>query len=224
VDLGLEPFMVATSLIGVVSTRLVRTLCPKCREAYEVNASNLGRLGASESVEGTVVLHRGRGCPVCLQTGYHGRVGTFEVLEVTDTVRSLINQRAPDSAIRHAAIETGMRSIGEDGLRKVLDGLTTLEEVTRVVYLSEQAPKTCPTCRTVLAQDFEYCTSCGGFVGDHCEGCRRPLSAEWAFCPHCGSTTSGLARARASRSASRRQTTTIDQGLERVPSRARRAS
>ncbi|HYM81410.1 MAG TPA: ATPase, T2SS/T4P/T4SS family [Candidatus Limnocylindria bacterium] len=190
IDLGLEPFMVSSSLVGVVSMRLVRTLCPRCRESYEVNASNLSRLGATSLTEGTVTLHRGRGCSSCRETGYHGRSGIFEVLEVNDPIRSLITQNAPDSLVRHAAIEAGMRSIGEDGLRKVLEGQTTLEEVTRVVYLAEQGAKVCHSCRTVLSKEFEYCTSCGEFVGEHCEGCRRRMSATWSFCPFCGRTGS----------------------------------
>jgi type IV pilus assembly protein PilB len=185
VDLGLEPFMVASSLIGVASMRLVRTLCPHCREIYEVNASTLNRFGTREPAEGTVQLSRGRGCARCHETGYSGRTGIFEVLEVNDTIRSLITQNAADSTIRQAAVESGMRSIGEDGLQKVLSGQTTLEEVTRVVYLAENG-KLCPSCQSMLSKEFEYCPSCGGFVGEHCRSCRRRLNPSWAFCPFCG--------------------------------------
>jgi len=217
VDLGLEPFMVASSLVGVVSMRLVRTLCLKCREPYEVSAASLNRFGATED-EGTVRLYRGRGCSACRNTGYQGRVGIFEVLEVNDAVRSLISQNAPDSQIRHAAVEAGMRSIGEDGLRKVLEGRTTLEEVTRVVYLADQAGKVCPSCRTVLSKEFEYCTTCGEFVGEHCESCRRRMSPSWTFCPFCGQ---GAERPEASATDVRAETE-IPPSAER--SRPRRAS
>jgi len=186
IDLGLEPFMVASSLLGVISMRLVRTLCPRCREPYEVNASNLNRLGAREVREGAVSLSRGRGCPACRNTGYSGRTGIFEVLDASESIRGLVTQGAPDASIRHAAIECGMRSIGEDGLQKVLAGRTTLEEVTRVVYLADNEARMCPTCTAVLAKDFEYCPSCGEFVGEHCEKCRRRLNASWAYCPFCG--------------------------------------
>jgi type IV pilus assembly protein PilB len=189
VDLGLEPFMVASSLVSVVSMRLVRTLCPKCRESYEVSSSNLDRLGGRELGEGTVTLSRGRGCPNCRETGYLGRTGIFEVLEVTDAIRALIHQRAPDAAIRHAAIEAGMRSIGEDGLKKVLEGITTLEEVTRVVYLADPGAKLCPSCSSVLSKEFDYCPSCGEFVGEHCERCRRRVHPQWTYCPFCGGPT-----------------------------------
>jgi type IV pilus assembly protein PilB len=186
VDLGLEPFMVASSLIGVVSMRLVRTLCPRCREAYEVSGATLNRLGARELADASIQLHRGRGCPHCRSTGYYGRTGIFETLEVTTPIRTLINQNVSDAAIRAAAVEQGMRTLGEDGLKKVLDGRTTLDEVSRVVYLADQDAKMCPSCSAVLSRDFEYCPSCGDFVGENCEACRRRLHPGWAWCPFCG--------------------------------------
>jgi len=191
IDLGLEPFMVASSLIGVVSMRLVRTLCPRCREAYDANASNLNRLMPGSAAEGNIVLSRGRGCSHCHDTGYRGRIGIFEVLEVDERIRGLIVSGATDGTIRLAAVEAGMRSIGEDGLKKVLNGKTTLEEVSRVVYLSDHTAKVCPGCKTVLNQEFEYCPSCGEFVGDHCESCRRRMQPSWTYCPHCGADASG---------------------------------
>ncbi len=195
-DLGLEPFMVASSLVGVVSMRLVRLLCPRCREPYEAPASSLNRLGlhsdegSGSSGQGTVTLYRARGCQHCRQTGYHGRTGIFEVLEVDEAVAALVHQRPPDSTIRQAAIEAGMRSVGEDGLSKVLAGLTTLEEVARVVYLSEEGARVCPDCQAVLAREFDYCPACGSFVGEHCEHCRRRLDPAWGFCPYCGDDSS----------------------------------
>jgi type IV pilus assembly protein PilB len=192
IDLGLEPFMVASSLVCVISMRLVRTLCPRCAESYEAAASNLDRLGphptdlVKPGVDGSVTLRRGRGCNACHNTGYIGRTGIFEVLEVDDTIRGLIAQNVPDATIRHAAVEAGMRSIGEDGLRKVMNGQTTLEEVTRVVYLADQTARVCGSCRSVLNREFDYCPSCGDFVGEHCQSCKRRMGPSWAFCPFCG--------------------------------------
>jgi type IV pilus assembly protein PilB len=190
VDLGLQPFMVASSLLGVISMRLVRTLCPRCKESYEASASNLDRLGAAGRAEGTITLWRGRGCPHCRQTGYHGRTGIFEVLEIDESIRKQISAGATDAVIRGAAVEAGMRSIGEDGLKKVMEGKTTLEEVTRVIYLADASARICPSCSAVLNHDFEYCPSCGGWVGEHCEGCRRRLNTGWTYCPFCGKSAS----------------------------------
>jgi type IV pilus assembly protein PilB len=191
IDLGLEPFMVASSLIGVVSMRLVRTLCPRCTEPYEAPASNLNRMGATLPEGGSVTLHRGRGCVHCHETGYVGRTGIFETLEVNENIRGLIVAGSPDSAIRQAAVEGGMRSIGEDGLRKVMSGLTTLEEITRVVYLAEHPMKICPGCQSVVNNEFEYCPTCGEFVGEHCESCKRRSNPAWTFCPYCGEDAAG---------------------------------
>ncbi|MCC6651747.1 MAG: Flp pilus assembly complex ATPase component TadA, partial [Candidatus Eisenbacteria bacterium] len=199
IDLGLEPFMVATSLVGVVSMRLVRTICPKCKEPYEADGSKLSRLsGGTPSDDGPIELFRGAGCPHCQESGYTGRSGIFELLEVTDAVRNLISHNASDSDIRKAAIEGGMCPIGEDGLDKALKGVTTVEEVTRVVYLAEQHVKVCPACTNVVSQDFEYCTACGHFVGEHCEKCQVRMRAEWKHCPACG-TEHGALRQREKR-------------------------
>jgi len=115
-------------------------------------------------------------------------MGIFETLEVTEELRRMITQNVSDAGIRATALENGMRTMGEDGLRKVLEGHTTLDEVSRVIYLSDQGSKTCPSCQEVLAREFEYCPSCGEFVGEHCGSCRRRLHANWTWCPFCGET------------------------------------
>ena len=187
IDLGLEPFMVATSLVGVVSMRLVRTICLRCKESYEADAAVLNALnGADAHKSGKVTLWRGKGCTTCAGSGFSGRTGIYEVLSVNDSMRSLITRGAPDHEVRIAAIDAGMHPIGEDGLSKVLAGLTTLEEVTRVVYLAEQGVKVCESCSNVISQDFDYCPGCGHFVGEHCEQCRRRADGTWKFCPSCG--------------------------------------
>ncbi len=185
IDLGLEPFMVASSLLGVVSMRLVRTLCPRCRESYTTDAASLDRLVAGPRGP-ELTLWRGRGCAHCLQTGYLGRTGIYELLLVDDTIRRQVVSGAPDSQIRQTAIENGMRTIGEDGLAKVKSGATTLDEVTRMVYLAEQTLRSCPSCAAALGPEFDFCPSCGGFVGEHCRECKRRLQPDWTFCAFCG--------------------------------------
>src|SRR5262249_50544133 len=112
VDLGLEPFMVASALVGVVSIRLVRVICPRCRESHEVDSSTLTRLGGSP-VEGNVTLYRGPGCPHCRQSGFTGRTGIFEVLAVDDNMRAQIVRGTSEGEVRDLAVKGGMRPIGQ---------------------------------------------------------------------------------------------------------------
>ena len=130
-DMGIEPFLMTSSLIGVLAQRLVRLLCPKCKEPYRLTAQQARELGLSESAP----LFRGKGCPSCKQSGYKGRVGIFELLLLSDPIKDLVVAKAPAHAIRDAARQAGMRSLREDGLAKAVAGLTTVEEVLRVTQL-----------------------------------------------------------------------------------------
>ena len=186
IDLGLEPFMVSSSLLGVVSIRLVRTICTRCKESHEADPAMLHRMGGAAMKAGHVTLYRGVGCPHCHMTGFSGRTGIFEVLPLTDALRAHIARGLSDNELRKFAIQEGMQPISEHGLQKVLAGITTLEEVARVVYLQEQGVKVCGSCNHPLATDFEFCPQCGHFVGDHCGGCKRRMDAEWVFCASCG--------------------------------------
>ncbi len=186
VDLGLEPYMVASSLIGVVSMRLVRVICSRCKDEHEIDASMLSRLGGTLGSDPQVKLYRGAGCPACRQTGYAGRTGIYEVLEVSDAMRSHMVRGIAEGEVRSLAVQGGMRPIGEDGLEKAVTGVTTLDEVMRVVYLPEQGVKLCNSCNTVVSSDFEYCHGCGHYIGEHCSGCSRRMEEAWTFCPKCG--------------------------------------
>jgi general secretion pathway protein E len=127
--MGIEPYLVASSVEMIMAQRLVRTICPHCRETYLEELSQLrDRLG--EDLPETFV--RGRGCESCGQTGYLGRMGIFEILPVTEPIRTLILQRAASSQIRAEALRAGMHTLRQDGLRLVQKGLTTIDEVLRV--------------------------------------------------------------------------------------------
>ncbi len=132
IDMGVEPFLISASLIGALAQRLVRTLCPRCKEPYKPPVEALRRLGLTpEEVEG-VTFYRGRGCEYCRHTGYYGRTGIFELMTVTEEIAELIVRRAPLSEIREAAKAAGMKTLLEDGMRKAMAGITTIEEVLRV--------------------------------------------------------------------------------------------
>ena len=128
VDLGIEPFLLGASVTCSIAQRLVRVVCPKCREVYSPPADVLVRLGLTLDHE----YVRGRGCEHCAKTGYRGRAGLFEAMGVSSEIRRLIVANAPAQEIRSVAEELGMLSLRDDARRKVLAGVTTVEEVIRV--------------------------------------------------------------------------------------------
>jgi type IV pilus assembly protein PilB len=131
VDMGIEPFLISSTLMAVLAQRLVRTSCKNCRTPFEPTESQLAMLNLSPHDLGDKVFHYGRGCSTCNDTGYKGRKGIFELLVVGDAVRTLINERAPTVVLRQKAVELGMVTLREDGLRSIFDGDTTIEEVVK---------------------------------------------------------------------------------------------
>jgi type IV pilus assembly protein PilB len=131
VDMGVEPFLISSSLMAVLAQRLVRTVCKKCRTPFEPTESQLSMLNLSPHDIGDKVFYYGRGCQNCNDTGYKGRKGIFELLVMTDALRNLVNERAPTVVVRQKAVELGMVTLREDGLRGIFDGETTIEEVLK---------------------------------------------------------------------------------------------
>jgi len=129
VDMGVKPFLVSSSIRAVLAQRLIRKICPDCKIPYEPTEGELRALNLSASEVAEARFSRGRGCDRCRGTGYRGRAGIFEIFAVDDEIRHLINQNAPVSKIRQRARDLGMRTLREDGIRKVTAGLTTPEEV-----------------------------------------------------------------------------------------------
>jgi type IV pilus assembly protein PilB len=131
VDMGCEPFLVSASLEGVLAQRLVRTICKNCRSPYEPNEAVLSQLGISPHELGDKQFYTGAGCDVCGHSGYKGRRGLYELLNVNDPIRELITARAPTVVLKQKAIELGMNTLREDGLRNIYLGTTTIEEVLK---------------------------------------------------------------------------------------------
>jgi type IV pilus assembly protein PilB len=131
IDMGCEPFLVAASLEGVLAQRLVRTICKDCKSPYEPNEAILSQLGISAHELGDKQFFTGAGCDTCGQTGYRGRRGLYELLNITDPIRELITARAPSVVLKQKAIELGMNTLREDGLRNIYLGNTTIEEVLK---------------------------------------------------------------------------------------------
>ncbi|MCS7192381.1 MAG: ATPase, T2SS/T4P/T4SS family [Armatimonadetes bacterium] len=133
IEMGVEPFLISASVIGVIAQRLARRICNNCKEPSEYPEDALMRLGVDLSELDGKELYRGRGCEICRFTGYKGRIGIFEVFVMNSEIADLILRRAPISEIRDAAIASGMTTLMMDGWRKVLAGVTTPQEVLRVV-------------------------------------------------------------------------------------------
>jgi type IV pilus assembly protein PilB len=131
IDMGVESFLIASTLEAVLAQRLVRRICLQCKSAYVPTDGLLAQLGVARENVGDRQFFFGKGCPACNQSGYRGRMGIYEWLRLSDPIRDLVTQRAPTLVIRQKAIEQGMRTIREDGLRGIFDGNTSIEEVIK---------------------------------------------------------------------------------------------
>jgi len=131
VDMGTEPFLVAATMEGVLAQRLLRKICTDCKVAYQPSEAVLEQLGLTTADLGGKEFYTGQGCPECNDTGYRGRQGLFELLDMTDPLRELITERAATVVLRQKALELGMNSLRDDGLRNIYNGVTTIEEVLK---------------------------------------------------------------------------------------------
>lgn len=137
-DMGVEPFLIASSVIGVIGQRLVRVVCRNCKVTYRPERRVLEELGVPEDEHGHIHFARGAGCPVCSGRGYRGRTGVFEVLRMSDPIKRMILDKTSTLEIREQALQEGIQTMQQAGLRKVMDGTTTPEEVMRVIYVEEE--------------------------------------------------------------------------------------
>lgn len=132
VDMGVEPYLISSSVNAFLAQRLVRKICPHCITNYKPSTEELSRGGITKSILNKGHLSKGKGCEKCLNTGYSGRLGIFELMPVTDSIRKLIMSGADASTLKEQAIKEGMKTLLQDGVDKVIKGLTTLEEILRV--------------------------------------------------------------------------------------------
>jgi type IV pilus assembly protein PilB len=188
-DIGAEPYVIASALVGVVAQRLVRRLCVHCRRQYTPPADTLRSLNIADNEAATIPFYKSVGCDQCNHTGYRGRIGIYEVMRVTDKLRRLISSRVPEDQLREAAVSGGMITLGEDGLAKVKSGVTTPEELLRVVTEVREMRTLCNGCGAAVGVDFLACPQCGKRVSGGCPHCGRALQPGWNFCPYCARNT-----------------------------------
>jgi type IV pilus assembly protein PilB len=183
-EMGLQPSTVASVLVGVVAQRLVRRLCRSCRQANTQSGDILPARNTSEP-EGAIAGYTPAGCGECDHTGYRGRVGIFEMLPATDTLKRLILAQASEDTIRETARRGGMVSLAEDGWSKVMSGMTSAEELLRVAPRPPDMRTLCHVCGSAIGSDFAACAVCGARLGRSCSYCGRALQPDWQFCPFC---------------------------------------
>lgn len=193
-DMGAESFMLAASLSLVVAQRLVRRVCNDCAAPARPEDKTLTALGLSAK-ELPDTVRAGAGCDACSGTGYRGRLGVYEMLPVSNAVRTVLRTGGNEEELSQAAETAGLRTLRVAALEKAASGATTYEEVLRVTASDglEDAPGDlaaavmwCPACATGLTADMQWCPQCAAPVGDaRCTGCSKPLQTGWRLCPWC---------------------------------------
>ena len=186
IDLAIPRYLVSSLVEGVIAQRLVRTICPNCKQETTPSPSAMMTLKIQPEALANVKFYAGKGCQQCGGTGYYGRMAVVEVLDPTARIREMIGAEASEQELRLAALAVNMTSIGEDGLNKAKAGLTTVEELLRVIEVASKIESICPTCASNVQYDFHVCPFCGTLLNQNCESCRRPLQLDWNICPFCG--------------------------------------
>lgn len=184
-DLGIQPYLIASSLNGVIAQRLVRILCQHCKERYTPSRDDLLSIRIRETEKPPFDFYRGKGCEHCKNTGYMGRTGIYEIFPITIRIREMIASRASVPQIKQAAIAEGMNTLGEDALEKIRMGVTTIDELRRVVYMEGESTSICSSCGKAISADFPICPFCGHSVSTLCPNCGRHRDPEWIVCPYC---------------------------------------
>jgi len=181
-EMGAEPYLISATLRGVLGQRLVREICEECVEEYPMNETERVLLGYPDPRP----LRRGRGCSRCSGTGYRGRRGIFEYFRVDDQIHGLIQSGASPHAIRYAAKKAGMLSMADFARHAVLEGVTTVAEIQRVVLSDEPREQLCTNCQHVVDLDFTVCPFCHERLKQECPSCSRAVESSWEACAHCG--------------------------------------
>ena len=184
VDIGMPPYLIASSILGVIAQRLVRKICPDCKEEYVPDPDILSRLSLNKE-QLPFKFYRGTGCTKCGQLGFKGRTVIEEVMIMGHKMRELIQSSASIDMIREAAMATGMTNLGISGLRKVENGITTLDEVLKAVQQKEELTSICPSCGKNVSLDFRDCPYCKKPLVPSCGSCGRIAQPEWVVCPYC---------------------------------------
>ncbi len=184
-DIGIQPYMIASSLLGVIAQRLVRKICPNCKEEYIPDPDQLSRLSLDKE-DLPFKFYRGAGCSNCGNLGLKGRTIIEEVMVMSHKMRELINAEPNTDLLREAAMATGMTTLGISGIQKIEQGITTLDEVLKAVQQKEELTTICSSCGKTVSLDFRDCPYCKNPLVPSCGSCGRIAQPGWVACPYCG--------------------------------------
>jgi type II secretory ATPase GspE/PulE/Tfp pilus assembly ATPase PilB-like protein len=198
-DLGVDRSLISTSLSLIVAQRLARRVCMQCREPYTPAPEVIQKLHVEDPAQ---VFYRGKGCQACRKIGYTGRLGIYEMLRITSSMKELIRQKATESALRRAAAVAGSKTLLEDGITKACQGETNPDELFRVIEIVADETFPCPKCGSMVNREFKSCPYCAFTLRKTCQACGQDLNQEWALCPYCSTATSAHAAADGSPTAS----------------------
>jgi type II secretory ATPase GspE/PulE/Tfp pilus assembly ATPase PilB-like protein/FixJ family two-component response regulator len=185
IDMGIKPYIIASALEAVMAQRLVRKICESCKTETTPDTAILQLLRIPPETFGNMTWY-GKGCSQCNNTGYKGRIGIFELFVMNDDFRHFISSNYKESELFDMARANGMHILVEDGIEKVKNGLTTLEELIRVIGPQTKFERSCQTCGRMIDAKFLFCPYCGKFRQNFCLFCKLPLEEDWLSCPFCG--------------------------------------
>jgi type II secretory ATPase GspE/PulE/Tfp pilus assembly ATPase PilB-like protein len=185
IDIGIPKYLVSSSMIGVVAQRLVRKICESCKSETLPSKNRRENPSDPEDTKRRPRVFEEKGCDKCNMTGFHGRFGIFEVLPFTSKIKDLISSGAKEEDIRTLAEKEGFKNMGADGVIKVYQGITTLNEVLRVINVEQQLQVLCPRCQETVELDFIVCPNCSCELQPACASCYRKIKPKWRTCPYC---------------------------------------
>jgi len=184
-DLGVPSYLIASTIIGIIAQRLVRVICPFCKEEYTPSEDSLRGLALTTQQAREHKFLRGRGCGRCGDTGYKGRAGIYEVLVLSQKIKEAVATEASENQIRQLAIAEGMKTLPNAGVKVLLSRVTTVEEVLRAIQTDEDFGSLCPACDAILGSGFIACPQCGKKLIETCPACSKTVDGGWSYCPYC---------------------------------------
>jgi type IV pilus assembly protein PilB len=181
-DLGVDPQLMSSSIKLIVAQRLLRKLCPSCKQPRKPDPKLLQRLQLEDP---QIDYYGPTGCDACGKSGYSGRIGVYELLRVAPNIRELVTRRASEQEFHQTAMDNGMVPLLNGAIDLALEGITSVEEIVRVIQLQDEGMTRCPNCAVYIDRDFTSCPHCTYALKVMCQSCDQELKPGWRICPYC---------------------------------------